>query len=93
MGAGGEPLVARVIALVIGRDIGGVVVAPDEPRPFALLLDVPPDQFGAARSHDPRIFVAEARGHQRGARLRASRQSVAIDRHQLPDTVRAAFAA
>src|SRR5262249_185222 len=93
MGAGGEPLVARVIALVIGRHIGGVVVAPDEPRPFALLLDVPPDQFRAARNHDLQVFVAEARGHQRGARARGGRQSTAIDRHQLLDTGGTAFAA
>src|SRR5205823_11002502 len=93
MWAGGESLVARIIALVIRRHIGRVVVAPDEPRPLSLLLDVPPDQFGATRRHDLWVFMAEACGHQGGARPRGSRRGLAVDRHQLPDTVGSAFAA
>src|SRR5215831_10108279 len=95
----GEPLVARVIALIVWRDGCRVIVAPHQPGALALLLDVPRHQFGAALGHDLRVFVAIARRHQRGAR--AGRGSAAsggperllICRHQLPDALRAAFAA
>ena len=91
----GEALVARVIALIIGRHGGGIVVAPHQPGALALLLDVPADELGAARGNDPRILVAIACRHQRGGRLAhgpivgGSPQRVAVQRHQLPDTVRA----
>src|ERR1700730_6556265 len=42
----GEALVARVIALVIGRHGGGIVVAPHQPSTLALLFDVPADELG-----------------------------------------------
>ena len=71
MRPGGEALVALVIALIVGRHGGRVVVAPHQAGALALLLDVPADQFGAALGDDLRVLVAIARRHQRGARGRA----------------------
>src|ERR1700730_6793903 len=66
----GEALVARVITLVIGRHGVGIIIAPHQARALALLLDVPPDELGAAPGHDIRVLVAVSGGHQRGARGR-----------------------
>src|ERR1700730_16247361 len=60
----GEALVARVIALVVGRHGRGIIVAPHQARALALLLDVPADELGAAPGHDARILVTVARRHQ-----------------------------
>src|SRR6516162_8408977 len=95
----GEPLVARVVALVIGRYSSRIIIAPNQPGALALLLDVPADELGAARGNDPWIFVAIACRHQRSRRLGSgplvggSSQRFAIQRHQLPDTIRPALAA
>ena len=67
MRPGGEALVARVIALIVRRHRGRIIVAPHQAGALALLLDVPADEFGAALGDDPRILVAEAGRHQRGA--------------------------
>src|SRR5215210_5296838 len=45
---GGEALIPGVIALVIRRHRGGVVIAPDQAGALALLFDVPADQLAAA---------------------------------------------
>src|SRR5207248_2645178 len=98
-GAAGEALVARVIALVIGRHGGRVIVAPYQAGALALLLDVPGDELGAALGHDPRILVAISGRHQRGAWGGSGAvawgrsQRLPIKRHQLFDAARAAFAA
>src|SRR5207302_1949665 len=91
----GEALVARVIALVVGRHGRRVIVAPHQASALALLLQVPADQLGAAPRDGLRILVAIPGRHQRGAAGRAAGtpQRILIERHQLPDAVRAAFAA
>src|SRR5215469_13836835 len=95
----GEALIARVIALVVRRYGGGIVVTPHQAGALALLLDVPADELGAAPGDDPRILVAIARRHQRSTWRGASplargrRQRVPIERHQLSYTVGASFAA
>src|SRR3954451_1310187 len=65
---GGEALIASVIALVVRRHGGGIVIAPEETTALALLFDVPADQLTAALGCDLRVLMAVARGHQRGAR-------------------------
>src|SRR5437764_6595216 len=52
-----EPLVARIIAAVIDRYRGGIVVTPHQPGALTLLLDVPGDELGAASGRDPRVLV------------------------------------
>ena len=58
--------VSFVVALVVGRDGSGVNAAPDQAGAFPLLVHVPLDQFRAAGGDHPGVFVAVARGHQRG---------------------------
>src|SRR4051812_17601850 len=70
--SGSEALISGVIALVIRRHGGGIVIAPDETSAFALLFDVPADQLAAALGGDLGILVAVAGRHQRGARRRRS---------------------
>src|SRR5438046_1163172 len=95
----GEALIARVIALVIGRYGGGIVIAPHQAGALALLLDVPADELGAALGHDLRILVAIACRHQggmsvaAGAIARGCVERVTIERHQLLDAVGTPFAA
>src|SRR5258708_12166371 len=60
----GEALVARVIALIIRRHGGGIIVAPHQTGALTLLLDVPADELGAALGHDLRILMAIACGPQ-----------------------------
>src|SRR5579862_2282855 len=50
-----EALVARVIALVVGRHGGRVVVAPHQAGALALLLDVPANELAAALGGDFRV--------------------------------------
>src|SRR5207248_579118 len=75
------------------------IVAPYQAGALALLLDVPGDELGAALGNDPRILVAKAGRHQRGARsgpypvARGREECVPVERHQLLHTVGAAFAA
>src|SRR5499427_6712469 len=95
----GEALIARVIAGVVRRHGGGMIVTPHQAGALALLLDVPADELGAAAGDNLRILMAIARRHQRSTRRRASppagsrRQCVPVERHQLSYTVWAAFAA
>src|SRR5712691_628630 len=91
----GEALVAGIIALVIRRHGRWVIVAPHQASALALLLNVPANQFGAAPRDRLRILMAVAGGHQRGApgRTAGIPQRILIERHQLPDATRAAFAA
>ena|SRR5580658_4324630 len=65
--AGGKPLVALLIALVVGRHRVRVIVAPYQTGALALLLDIPTNELGAAPDDDLRVFMAKARRHQRGA--------------------------
>src|SRR5215470_19123233 len=93
----GEALIARVIALVVRRHGGGIVVTPHQAGALALLLDVPADELGAAAGDNLRILMTIARRHQRSARTRAvvggRPQRLAIQSHQLADPLWPAFAA
>jgi hypothetical protein len=64
---GGKTLIARIIALIIRRHGGGILVAPHQAGTFALLLDIPAHEFGPSFGHHKWIFIALSRGHQRGA--------------------------
>src|SRR5438270_7906467 len=56
----GKALVAGVIALIVRRHGRGIVVAPHQAGPLALLLDIPADELGAPPGHDPWILMAVA---------------------------------
>src|SRR6185436_8292712 len=56
----GEALVPGVIALIIGRHRGRIIVAPHEAGALTLLLEIPADERGATLGHDLGIFVAVA---------------------------------
>jgi hypothetical protein len=66
---------ALVVALIVRRHRGRIIIAPHQARTFALLLEIPADKFGAALGYDCRVFMAIARGHQRGAPCRPSQIS------------------
>ena len=99
MRPGGKTLIARIIALIIRRHGGGIVVAPHQAGTFALLLDIPAHEFGATFRHRKWIFMALSRSHQRGAPavsrhvLRSRPQCILIGRHEFADPIRPAFAA
>src|SRR5262249_40190829 len=94
MRAAGQTPVALVIALVVLRHGGWIIVAPHQAGALALLLDVPAHQLGAALGDNPRILMAIAGRHQRSARGGSSAggrpaQCISIERHQLLDALRA----
>src|SRR5262245_35219080 len=67
MRPGGEALITGVIALVIGRHRGRIIVTPHQAGTLALLLEIPADELRATLGHHLRILMAVAGRHQRGA--------------------------
>ena len=97
MRSAGETLITCIVAAIIRRHGARVIVAPHQAGALTLLLEVPSHQLGATFSDDLRIFMAIAGSHQRGTSRGSSAlgrlQRFLIERHELLDASRTAFAA